>query len=266
MDYPIIDCHCHVYPDKIAKKAVEGISSFYNMPMAYYGSCGELLSSGEEIGVKHYIIFSVATTPHQVASINSFIAKTVSENKGVMTGLGTLHPDSEDIEADIEQIISLGLRGVKMHPDFQKFRIDDEKCDKIYKLCKGKLPILLHTGDSRYDFSNPDRMRAVLEKFPDLTVIGAHFGGWSCWKEAAEKLRGYDNFYVDCSSTFYWLEASECAELVKKYGADKVLFGVDFPMWRHEVEYEKFLKMGLSDADNRKILYENTCKLFSISV
>lgn len=266
MDYPIIDCHCHVYPEKIAKQAVEGISNFYSMPMAYYGSCDELISSGNEIGVGHYIIFSVATTPHQVSSINGFIAKTVEENKDIMSGFGTLHPDSESIEADIEQIIALGLKGVKMHPDFQKFKIDDEKCDKIYSLCQGRLPILLHTGDSRYDFSNPDRMKSVLDRYPNLTVIGAHFGGWSCWDEAAEKLSGYDNFYVDCSSTFHWKSPEECVRLVRKFGADKVLFGVDFPMWSHKKEYEKFLMMNLNEDENRKILFENANRLFSLNV
>ncbi len=264
MCYPIIDCHCHVYPDKIAHKAVEGIASFYSLDMHYDGKYSTLVDSGINNGVRHFVIFSVATTPHQVHSINTFIAQTVSESGGLMTGLGTLHPDSDDIEADIAEIKSLGLKGIKMHPDFQKFRIDDDKCRKIYQLCQGTLPILLHTGDSRYDYSNPDRMKRILDAYPNLTVIGAHFGGWSCWKEAAEKLSGYDNFYVDCSSSFDWLSPEESAELVRAYGSDKVLFGSDFPMWSHELEIKRFFEMGLTDEENRKILYENAIKLFSL--
>ena len=115
-----------------------------------------------------------------------------------------------------------------MHPDFQKFAIDDKKCYKIYEMCqKNNLPLLLHTGDHRYDYSNPDRMKRVLEDFPELTVIGAHFGGWSCWKKAAETLSSYNNFYVDCSSSFDWLTADESRNLVRLYGADHVLFATD---------------------------------------
>ena len=266
MDYPIVDCHCHVYPDKIASKAVESIGGFYGLPMFYDGKTSTLIEYGSAVGVKHYIIFSVATTPSQVQSINKFIADTVSSSGGVMTGLGTLHPDSENIEDDVEQIISLGLKGVKMHPDFQKFRINDEKCDKIYSLCQGRLPIYLHTGDSRYEFSNPDNMIPVLEKYPELIVVGAHFGGWSCWKEAAEKLSKYKNFYVDCSSSFDWLTADEARVLVRTYGADRVLFGTDFPMWSHEKELDFFFRMELTPEEEKKILSENAIRLFYLKI
>lgn len=264
MNYPIIDCHCHIYPEKIAAKAVNGIHTFYNINMGYNGRYSDLVENGEKNGIKHYMIFSVATTPHQVHSINTFIAQCAKESQGLMTGLGTLHPDSEDIEGDIAEIKELGLKGVKLHPDFQHFRADDPKCDKIYSLCEGTLPILLHTGDTRYNFSNPDRVKPVLEKHPNLTVIGAHFGGWSCWKQAAEELSKFSNFYVDCSSTFHWLTPTECRELVYKYGSDRVLFGSDFPMWEYHEEIKSFFEMELSDEDNKKILYENAIKLFSL--
>lgn len=264
MDCPIIDCHCHIYPDKIADRAVHGIADFYNLSMQNDGRYSSLIESGNRIGVKHYVIFSVATTPHQVHSINSFISETVKTSRGLMTGLGTLHPDSDDIERDIEEIKAFGLKGVKLHADFQKFCIDDPKCDKIYSLCEGKLPVLLHTGDVRYDFSNPDRVKNVLDKHKNLTVIGAHFGGWSCWKEAAEKLHGYKNFYVDCCSTFNWLSPDEVRELVKIYGADRVLFGTDFPMWSHEQEYKNFKLMNLTADEEEMILYKNAMKLFLI--
>lgn len=265
MYFPIIDSHCHVYPDKIASKAVEGIGKFYDLSMYYDGRCSTLIEYGSKIGVKHYVIFSVATTPHQVHSINSFIAETVKASGGLMSGLGALHPDSENVEGDIEEIVSLGLKGVKMHPDFQKFHIDDDKCYKIYEMCqKRKLPVLLHTGDSRYDYSNPQRMKRVLDDFPQLTVIGAHFGGWSCWNEAADTLSGYKNFYVDCSSSFDWLTADESRKLVRKYGADHVLFATDFPMWNHEAEFGSFMDMKLTDEENAQILYKNAVKLFNI--
>ena len=265
MNYPIIDSHCHIYPDKIAEKAVESIGKFYDLSMYYDGKYSTLIDSGSEIGVKHYVIFSVATTPHQVHSINTFIHETVKKSNGIMTGLGAIHPDSENVEGDIEEIVSLGLKGVKMHPDFQKFHIDDEKCYKIYEKCqKCSLPVLLHTGDSRYDYSNPGRMKKVLQAFPELTVIGAHFGGWSCWKEAAETLSSFKNFYVDCSSSFHWLSADESRELVKMYGADHVLFATDFPMWSHKTEFERFLDMKLTEEENELILYQNALRLFDI--
>ncbi len=264
MNYPIIDCHCHIYPDKIADKAVESIRSFYDIEMGYDGRSSTLIENGTKNGVRHYIVFSVATTPKQVQSINSFIADAVKNSGGLMTGLGSLHPDSDNMEEDFRHIKELGLKGVKLHPDFQKIAIDDERCEKIYELCRGEMPVLLHTGDSRYDFSNPDRMVRILEKYPDLTVIGAHFGGWSVWDEAVRKLTVYRNFYVDCSSSLYAMTPEKGRELVRAYGADRVLFGTDHPMWLYEDELKRFADMGLTETEKEKILYKNAVKIFDI--
>ena len=264
MNYPIIDCHCHVYPEKIAERAVENIGAFYNQKMTFDGKYSTLVKSMKENGISHGIVFSVATTPLQVHSINCFIAETVKNSGGLLTGLGTLHPESETLREDVEEIIALGLKGVKLHPDFQKFRIDSPECERIYALCEGRLPVMLHTGDSRFDYSNPESVVPVLEKYKKLTVIGAHFGGWSCWKKAAEMLHKYENFYVDCSSTFHWLKTEEVEELIKIYSADKVLFGTDFPMWSHENELKEFMKLSISDLDRKKIFYTNAVNVFSL--
>ncbi len=262
----IIDCHCHVYPDKIAKKAAEAIGRFYSIEMDMDGTLETLKAEGKKAGITHYVIFSVATKPSQTDSINSFIAQTVAESGGTMTGLGTLHPDSPDLRGDVERLISLGLKGVKLHPDIQGFKIDDYRCLKIYELCEGRLPVLLHTGDKRYDFSNPNRLKPVLEIFKGLTVIGAHFGGWSIWEEATEELYGYDNLLVDCSSSLYALTPEKATRLVRRYGAEKVLFGIDFPMWRPSDEVARFNRLALTDRERELILHENAEKVFSITL
>lgn len=262
--YPKIDCHCHIYPDKIADKAVLGIGSFYHLDMHYDGRLTTLLKENDKAGITHSLIFSVATKPSQTQSINQFIADNVNRAPDRFTGLGTLHPDSTDIEGDINHIIELGLKGVKLHPDIQGVKIDDERCLKIYELCQGRLPILMHTGDSRYDFSNPDHLIPVLKAFPELTVIGAHFGGYSVWDEAESKLKGFDNLYVDCSSALAFFSPEKGRELVRFYGADKVLFGTDFPMWDIKDEIDRLEKLGLTEEEKQKIYYKNACLLFGI--
>ena len=263
-EYKIIDAHCHIYPDKIAVKASESTGNFYSIPMCLDGKISTLLETGVSAGIDHFIVQSVATTPKQVSSINNFIANSVENSKGLFTGLGTLHPDSEDIKADVDEIINLGLKGVKLHPDIQKFKIDDYRMLKIYELCEGRLPILIHTGDHRYDFSNPNRMMPILDIYKDLTVIGAHFGGWSIWEEASKKLSHYDNFYVDCSSSLYAITPEKAKELIMEYGTDKVLFGTDYPMWDAKSEIERFMEIDLSEKEREDIFYNNAAKLFDI--
>ena len=263
-EYKIIDAHCHIYPDKIAQKAAESTGNFYGIEMHLDGKISTLLEHGVSAGIDHFVVQSVATTPKQVSSINRFIASSVAESEGRFTGLGTLHPDSEDVKADIDEIISLGLKGVKLHPDIQRFKIDDYRMLKIYELCEGRLPILMHTGDYRYDFSNSNRLMPILDIYTDLTVIGAHFGGWSVWDEATQKLSGYKNFYVDCSSSLYAMTPEKAKELIKAYGTHRVLFGTDYPMWSPKGEIERFMAIDLSDSEREDILYNNAAKLFGI--
>lgn len=265
--YKIIDSHCHIYPDKIAKKAAMATENFYEINHTELdGTVSMLKMEGKKAGINHFIVQSVATTPSQVSSINKFIANTVENSNGTMTGLGTLHPDSDDIKRDVEEIISLGLKGVKLHPDIQKFKIDDYRCLKIYEECEGKLPILMHTGDSRFDYSNPNRLAPILDIYTDLVIIGAHFGGWSIWEQAAKLLYKHKNLYVDCSSTFYALEDKQLRSLFELYGEDKILFGTDYPMWQPKIEVDRFLNLGFSEKTNKKILSENAMKLFDINI
>ena len=263
--YYIIDSHCHIYPEKIAEKAVAATDRFYGSTAYGEGTVKHLVEAYRKFGVDHAIVQSVATTAHQVKSINDFIASEVSKSEGFLTGLGTLHPESDDIPGDIEYLMELGLKGVKLHPDIQGFQVDKGNLLKIYECCEKKnLPILMHTGDYRYDNSNPNRVLPILKAYPNLTLIGAHFGGWSVWEEACENFAGLPNFYVDCSSSFGFSKDVDFKELIFKYGTEKVLFGSDYPMWSARNELDTFFGLDLGEDINRQILSENTKKLFEI--
>jgi len=259
----VIDAHCHIYPEKIAARAVAGTDGFYGITSAYDGRVTTLLETGAEAGVDHFIVQSVATTPHQVRSINEFIARSVAESEGRLTGLGTLHPESTDMEEDVSHLKELGLRGVKLHPDIQGFKVDDPRCLMIYEICqRDGLPILMHTGDHRYDNSNPNRIAPLMERYDRLTVVGAHLGGWSVWEEATARLSGFENFYVDCSSCFYAMDKDTARGIIRAYGAEKVLFGTDYPVWPAKGELEFLMSLGLEDEEYDKILSQNAVKLF----
>ncbi len=260
----IIDCHCHIYPEKIVAKAVESIGKFYDIPMRNDGRLQTLISESEKNGITHNIIFSVATKPAQVRSINKFIASSVAANPKRFIGLGTLHPDSEDVESEVEEIISLGLKGVKLHPDIQGIALDDSRCDKIYKAIEGRLPLLIHAGDKRYDFSNPNRIKPILEKYPRLTVIAAHLGGYSIWEEASRSLTHYPNLFVDSSSSLAMLSSEKAKEIIRAYGVSRVLFATDFPMWPISEEMERFNALGLTKEEKEQIFYKNAIKVFDL--
>lgn len=264
-DFYVIDAHCHIYPEKIASKAVAGTDNFYGVTSANKGTISDLLERGDKAGIDRFIVQSVATTPKQVNSINEFISNSVSLYPARFTGLGTLHPESDDIVGDINRLVVLGLKGVKLHPDIQAFKLDDYRCLKIYEECEKRgLVMLIHTGDSRYDYSNPNRLLPLLKTYTNLTFIGAHFGGYSIWDEAAEKLCGIDNFYVDCSSSFPFIKKEQAKELIKRYTADKILFGTDYPMWDAVSELDYFFSLGLDESQIKSILSLNAKKVFNL--
>lgn len=254
--YEIIDAHAHIFPKKIAKNATDNIGHFYDLDMNSCGLSEKLIESGSKIGVSRYLVCSTATTPHQISSINKFIAEECAEHE-CFYGFGTVHPDSENIDADIEQIVSLGLHGVKIHPDFQLFNVDDRKAYPIYEQIEGKLPILIHCGDSRYDYSAPKRVANVHRDFPKLRIMAAHLGGYQSWDEAVECLTGLENVNFDVSSSLSFLTKERAAEIIRNYGVEKCFFGSDFPMWSHEDELERFLALGLTEDENRRILADN---------
>ena len=263
----IINAHCHIYPVSIAAKAVEGIKNFYSLNMSLDGTTGGLIADGRKVGVAHYLVHSVATKPSQVRSIKEFISGEVKAHPGVFTGFGTLHPDSTDLEGDFHHLLEQGLKGVKLHPDFQRFALDGEQAFAIGRvISKNPVPLLIHCGDYRYNYSNPQQLKAFLSKFPNLTVIGAHFAGWSVWKQAAEVLAGTPNLYVDCSSSLYRITSRQAADLVHAYGADRVLWGTDYPMWESEKEMEMFRNIGLTPDEEELILCQNAAKLLNINI
>lgn len=259
----IIDTHAHVFPEKIAAKAAGSIGKFYDIPMSYDGSVEKLLEAGRKGGVDKFIIQSVATTEKQVESINTFIAETVKQYPDKFIGFATIHPDYPDIAGEMERAVSMGLKGVKIHPDFQHFMIDDEKALKIYEVIEGKLPILVHTGDYRYEYSKPERMARVIDMFPELDVIGAHFGGWS-EIDRAEKYLGGKHIYVDTSSSLYAISPEKAREAIDVFGVDNVFFGTDYPMWDASEELERFSRIPLTDEEREKILHKNIERLLKL--
>lgn len=261
-EYKIIDMHAHIFPDKIADKAVKAIGDFYGIAMKGKGTASDLLKCGSRAGVNRFVVHSSATKAEQVKSINDYIAfKSKSDEH--LIGFGTIHPDFDDIEGEIERIKSLGLKGIKLHPEFQNFKIDDECMFPIYRATQGKLPILMHMGDKARDWSHPKRLAKVIDVFPDLTVIAAHFGGYLLWDQAEQYLVG-KKIYMDTSSSLFLLDDGKALDMIRKHGTDRIVFGTDYPVWTHEDELKRLFRLDLNEQERKLILRENICRLLEL--
>ena len=260
----IIDAHTHVFPDKIAARVSENIGAFYGLDWFSEASASALLRAGEEIGTCHYLVCSTATVVGQVEHINDFIG-TMAREHPEFTALIALHPDYENYEEELDRGIEMGLRGVKLHPDFQRFNIDEERLTPMYRaIAKRGLPLLIHMGDERYEHSRPCRLAQLMRAVPDLTVIAAHFGGYQRWEEALDTLPPSPNLWFDTSSSLGILSYDNAMRLMERFGVNKFMFGTDFPIWHPAEEVKKVEKLPLSEGDFELIFAENFKRLFKM--
>lgn len=258
----VTDCHCHIYPDKIATRAVAGVGQFYGREMhAPDGTAQGLLNACAGSDLQRFIVHSVATKPEQVTSINDFIAAECVEHPEFV-GFMTLHQDFPHIEEEIDRACKLGLKGIKLHPDTQKVPMDDARLMAIYEIAEGRLPIIMHCGDYRYDFSHPRRMANVLKTFPNLVVNAAHFGGWSVFDLALEHLQDA-NCYLDVSSSMEFIGMRRTVELCRAYGCERMMFGSDFPMWQPTAELTRFLDAGFTEDELEFMLWNNASRFIA---
>jgi len=257
----VADFHAHIFPDKIAEKASESIGDFYDEGSKHIATLDVLKQQEQLAGIEAFTACSSATSPDQVDHINEFIAACAASTDN-MVPFGTLFPTMEHWQDALEHLVELGIKGIKVHSDFQRINIDDPKAIDMYKgIAKAGLPVLFHMGDYRYDYSAPERLANLIRQVPDLTAIAAHFGGWQAWDRSSAQVLP-ENVYYDTSSSLMYLGKERALDLLDKMGHHRFLFGSDFPMWTPKVELKRFLDLGLSEAENNTILYENFSKLF----
>ena len=264
----LFDSHAHIYPAKIAEKAAKNIGAFYDLHMDFDGSVDKLLEVCNEVGVEKCLVHSVATTHEQVQKINNFIHESVAAHPDRFVGFCSLHPSmsAQEIEAEIDRVISLGLKGVKLHPDFQHFNIDDPHAMEMYEIIDGRLPILFHTGDKRFGYSTPSRLSVAAKRFPKQIMIAAHLGGYTEWDSANKCLPDLPNVYTDTCSSLAFMTPEKAKEYITAFGEDRVFFATDYPMWSAKDELERFNKIDLSDEAREKIFWKNICSLLNVEM
>ena len=259
----LIDIHTHIYPPAIAHKAAASIRDFYELnTQEMDGTAETLLKKGDEVGIDRFVILPVAVRPDRTRHINNFILEQVAAQPRFF-GYGTVHAGMENLTGEVSYIMEKGLRGIKMHPDYQLFSIDDPRMFPVYDMIGDKLPLIFHMGDTRYDYSHPRRLKKVLELFPKLQVIAAHFGGYSMYELAAEELKGKDCFF-DVSSSLMFMDEGVAERYINRHGAERFVYGSDFPMWDPVEEMERFMRLKLTDDQKEQIAYKTAEQILGI--
>ena len=258
-----IDVHAHIFPPAVAAKVVDQLEHYYGFHWEGSGVIEDLLDSMDRNGIGRTVIFSSATKPAQVETINRYIAGICAAQPDRFIGFGTMHREYRDYRAEIGRMRELGLKGLKFHPDFQDFDIDDPAMMKIYEAAGPEMVLLFHVGDPKCEHSAPERLARVLDALPGLRIIAAHMGGYSVWERARASLIGRD-VWLDTSSCLPHLDVGEMARLAREHGLDKVLFASDYPAVHHARAIADVLALGLSQEEQEMVFHRNAEALLGL--
>lgn len=263
----IIDFHVHAFPDALAAKALPLLSKCSGgVKPNYDATISGLESYLAKNNVDYAVVLNIATNPHQEKKVNDF-AISLLEKKNIIP-FGSVHPDSPNALSELERLAKAGIRGIKLHPDYQHFFVDDEKMFPIYKkIAELGFITVFHAGvDIGYPkpvHCTPERLLCALDLFDDAPFVAAHFGGWLLWDSVLEDLCG-TKVYLDTAFSSGKMPPDYAKELIKAHGADKVLLGSDMP-WSDTLDEVRFVQsLDLSAEDEEKILSNNAKRLLNI--
>lgn len=254
-----IDFHSHIYPLAIARKATLSTCDFYDLVSPFTGTPEEKLALDRRIGIANSLILPVAVLPRLVRNCNLYAAETAKNNDHFIA-FGTVHAGDEHLLEEAEGFAALGLVGIKMHPDMQKFDIDDPRLYPLYDMVQGKMPVMFHSGDPRHPYSHPAKIRRVMEEFPRLIVIAAHLGGWSMQDTALPLLKDKENCFVDTCSSMSHMPPEEAEKYIRAYGFERVFFGSDYPVEDPLHQMKTLEKLSFSDDEKERIAHLNAAR------
>ena len=235
----------------------------------YYGT-GTLEDNRAQLhqaGCDHFLLLHIATNPHQEHSVNSFAIEC--QGDGVYS-FGSVHPLSSNRLEEIKRIKEAGLKGLKFHPDYQEFFVDDGNMEEVYSLCdKLGLIVAFHAGWDPYSpqeiHCQPKALAQVADSYPNLRIIAAHMGGMRVPEEVDKYLVGKPNVYFDTAFATNTHNKESMEKTIRAHGVDRILFATDFPWSTTSTELALLESTGLTEGEKDAICWENAARLLHLA-
>ena len=263
----IIDFHTHCYPEHLAARA---FSNMYGVspekPDADNdGTLKGLLTLMEKNGIDMAIALHVATKPKTVASVNDFAANCSSDR---IISFPSVHPLDPHVIREIDRLHDLGFLGIKLHPAFQDYSIEDPVCIPMFeRIGHHGMITVFHAGVSKLSrkrYCEPIMVRRMLPYFQGAPVVCAHMGGIDAYEDTLRYLVGLPNLYLDTSLSSQFVSLALGRRIVEAIGADRILFGSDCPWSRQKEELQFVYAMDITQHERNQILYQNAQRLLKL--
>ena len=256
----VIDFHTHAFPDSLAGRAIATLEAEadYVWRAKLDGRVSSLVASMDAAGIARSVVCPIATRPEHFDGILKWCIAIRSER---IVPLASVHPAAPDVTSQIRRIAEAGLAGLKLHPMYQDFEIDEPRLDGLYAAAaEAGLIVVLHCGfDIAYPGStqaHPHRVATVRDRYPELKLVATHLGGFKAWDEVRRHLAGRD-VWMETSFTLNWMSDQEVLELIRSHGTQRILFGTDSPWADQAEELAHFRALGLGQDEQAAILGRN---------
>lgn len=261
----VIDFHTHAFPDPLAERAVPQLAEAGGIRPVLDGRVTSLLASMDANGIRASVIASIATRPEQFEPILAWSRSVASDR---IFPFASVHPEDPDGPTRIRRIADAGLKGIKLHPYYQDFDVDEPRMDPLYHaIDESGLVLLLHAGfDIAYErrrCCDPRRTANLARRHPSLKLVAAHLGGWQDWDEVRRHLLG-GPVTLDLSTSLEFLPPTEARDLILAHPLENVVFGTDSPWCDQAQTLRLFEALDLPDDRRRAILHDNAARLLGL--
>ena len=277
----IIDFHTHIFPEKIASRAISGMQAVSHAAAFCDGTLAGLRASMADSGISYSVVLPVATNPAKLTSMND--AAIALNGKDGIFHFGAMHPLAENWKQELDRIAAAGLKGIKIHPHYQETDIDDIRYLRLLgRAAELGLLTVMHSGlDIGYPGvvrCSPAMTASALNQLGNIPIILAHMGGWKNWDQVADHL-GPTGCMLDTAisigqiapldSDYYrpedlpLLDNEAFCALVNAFGSKRILFGTDSPWANQKAEVARIQAMPLTEAEKEDILWRNANALLS---
>jgi len=263
----IIDFHVHCFHDDLACRAIKELGERACIRARLNGTVGDVKKSMKIAGVDHSVVLSIATKPSHTERINTWCAGL--QDKEIIP-FGSIHPDFAGWKDELKRMKELGLKGLKLHPDYQLFYIDEQRMFPIYeRIFELGLIIVFHAGldiglPPPYHCT-PERLLKLVKAFPGGKIVAAHMGSYEYWDDVERLLVGED-IYFDTAYSFGRISDSQVKRIIKGHDYRKILFATDSPWTDQNEEIASLKSLGLGAEMEDAILGENACNLLGLNI
>ena len=278
----VVDAHCHILPDSFRERYSElaakdaTFAALFPKPNPKMATGEGLLEAMEGADVSHAVVMGMGWKTQEVArEVNDYLAEAVAKYRGRLTGFGSVNPAwGKEAAAEIGRCADMGLRGVgELHPDTQGFEIADAT---VMGPVMGALrelgwPVVVHSSEPVGHIypgkgsTTPDRLYRFIEAFPENVIVCAHWGGGlPFYYMMPEVPKVLSNVYFDSAASPFLYGPEVFERVAQLAGAERILFGTDYPLINHRRLLRQVLKSGLPEAEQRAILGGNAAGMLGI--